>query len=201
MRYLKYVFILILFSSCNGENHCLTNYSKEILNNGFSIDSIEKNSEECSYFTSIPLCGEWGDTYYYKGKTYVKDSVFYYKIIEKPFSKYFPLFDMTRNGVYSVQINYIDTVNVQIPKNLNVELIQKIKINNKKEIFIFKVLNLFCYLNSKIDGVFFVTYDEGIIGSYFYQVDEEGNQYMSNSEGNILKEKMDYSKFIKVQFL
>lgn len=191
---------IIFFYSCKEKNHCLTNYSGNSTKLGLIIDSIDVNSDGCSYYTTIPICsGE--DNIDFKGKMFVKDSIFYFKIIEEPRTKYFPLFNLTKRDNYVVNINKLDTTKIQIQEKLFVRLNQILNTKNNKEIFVFRVSGLFCYLGSEYDGVYFINYEEGVIGSYLYFIDEKGNEYIGYPGGNIFKDKIDYSKFIEFKLL
>ncbi len=192
--------LIVLIYSCKEKNQCLINYSRSFTKLGLIIDSIDGDSDECFYYTTIPICCD-GNKTDFKGKMFVKDSIFYYKIIEKPRTKYFPLFDLTKRGNYIVHINKLDTTNKQIQEKLFVQLNRVEYLRDNKKIFIFHVSGLFCYLGNKYDGVYFINYEEGIIGSYLYSVDEKGNKYIGYPQGNILKDEIDYSKYIKFKLL
>ncbi len=193
------IFIIFLYS-CKEKNHCLSNYSENLCKLGLTIDSVDFNSDECNYFTTIPICcGK--DKIDFKGKMFVKDSVFYYKIIEKPRTKYFPLFDLTKRKDYTVNIILLDTSNIQIQDELFVQMKQIATTKDNKNIFIFRVSGLYCYMADEYEGTFFINYEQGIIGSYLYDIDKDGKEYIGYPEGNILREQIDYSKFIEFKLL
>ena len=197
-----FVFLsLILLFSCENGNICLSDYSiNKYYRNGFTVDSIDINNNSCFYYTTIYTCRD-DDNCMFKGKFFVKDSVYYYKIIENPGSEYFPLFDLTKKKDYSVKINLLDTTKIQIQNVINVNFKQIIKTKENKEVFVYRVSGLYCSMGGKYDGVFFINYEQGIIGSYLYDIDENGTQYIANPEGNIFDDVIDYSKFVKVKIL
>ena len=198
MKNLIYILLsIIILFSCNEHNVCL-NYVKadSYFKLGLRVDSVYSKNN-CIYYTNILSCVE-NNEFTFKGKMYVKDSIFYYKILN-PETEYFPLFDLTKKKKYTINIK--PTNSTEVPFNKKLIVILKQQINNKgKDVYIFSVKKITCYQGVFYDGIYFLTLENGIIGSYLY-TNNNGINFYAYPEGDILKNKIDYSKFKKFKLL
>jgi hypothetical protein len=204
-RYILIIIAIILVTSCNQHYKCLVSYQADSKANRpahlnsyiekpyFSIDSTIKSGRGCKYFTRvyIPVPDSsisWESIMIFKGKKV------YMKLVDIP-SKTFILFDFDLDvGEYSeIRIKFKDG-----EKRFQTSLLDKITTKEQIEVFIFKIKDLlylyddFKFIKSE-DVVFFVTEQNGIIGSYVSGIEKDGQKIMIAPAGEILSDYIDYS--------
>lgn len=189
-------FLLIILTtilSCNSQLQCLDSYNEF---NGFSyspnLSIIDKVYTEkgCKYKTGYILCIN-GVTHLGEGIVYLKNNAFYLSL-DTDSSFQTVIFDLNAKirDEYEVDFYYPD-----FKENLTYKIILLEKLQLEKHcVYMYKIYNSFCENDYMFDQVFFITKKNGVIGSYISKIDNNQTEWIYSPRGNLLKNKLDYTK-------
>jgi len=193
------------FSGCREKNSCFTDLvlsSKTYSNPFFSIDTAIDSKNGCEYITTTHFILK--EKYYCdSAKLYLKDDLIYMQLL-KPKSNEFVLFNflLDKGKKDTITIIYEDPKKISINNLVEYTYFLKdiVKRESKSPVYIFQVQNFDSWRhddNSHIrqfDVVFFVSKEEGFIGSYLIDGTDNEKHYIE-PRGNILKVYIDYSDY------
>jgi len=195
-----------VFSCCNNRNESLENYDLKINSENnpiFYIDFGLKTKSNHIYKTYEFTF--YNDSIYSTSLSiFLRDNTFIAQL-DNPKSNEFVLFDL-KSEVNKKQ--NIEILNSKKIKSFESSLEAKVLTNQNLEVYIFRIKNwgklVFPFDTNEldfIDLVVFVTKKYGVIGSYFSDFLENGEQVMWGIHGDILEEYLDYSKIGKVKLV
>ena len=187
-------FSVLIFFSCSVQTTCLEDY-KEFIGYTYSPNiSIEDkliNNGNCEFKVRFTLCiGD--ETYLDEGIMIIRKDKYYLQSSKGMFEE-FKIFDLKLNidekfnARFKYSINSLDGV-----MTYAISLIDQAYWNDKK-VYIFRVEDSFCESNYQYDQVFFITKENGIIGSYISAIDNDQVEWIYSPRGEILKDILDYS--------
>ncbi len=202
-------FILIVGFNCNNsekqtklENDCFQSivpketyfYRKPYI----SIDSTIKTITGCKYIATTQIfldsVAAWQINLRKCGnKIYIKTIL--------PESKEFVFFDfeIPLNKKRSIQIHYQDS----LLQTFESVLESKLQLKDNSTVYLFRVYDFYYYehnvgeFSSPFDVMFFITEENGIIGSYL----TDDTKLIVSPAGNILTEYIDYSDYTNCKLL
>lgn len=193
------------FSGCREKNSCFTNLtfsSKTYSNPFFSIDTVIDSKNGCEYITTTPFILK-EKHFCDSAKLYLKDDRIYMQLL-KPKSNEFVLFNFQLDkGIKdTIRIVYEDPKKLYINNLAEYTYFLKdiVKKEPKSPVYLFQVQNFDSWrhdYNSPIrqfDVVFFVSKEEGFIGSYLIDGTDNEKHYIE-PRGNIMKDYIDYSDY------
>lgn len=160
----------------------------------------EDPKSSCQYLVKYISCIN-KDIIMGEGSMYLKDSVFFLHLSEAN-TKSLALFDFNKveGEAYSVKAEYQISDDKINTNEVEVVVENSVRWNNTK-VKVFRVKDFFCDMDYVYDTVFFITLDNGVIGSYFSEIREiDGKQteVYAYPNGNILPDMIDYSNKIEV---
>jgi len=195
------LFVFILNFGCSESNHvkmqCLKNYVTTKSEEYPSIAIIKKlkNNDDtiCKYRIQI-ACSIFKNDFN-PTAIFFKEENKYYIQFNNPKTDAVVLFDLSSKLGKTMEITFKeDSTEKEFIKNHFSVILEKKLTCNKKDIYEFRVKELYFYEGKWLDVVYFVTQESGVIGSYFSIKDKNGNEIMIKPKGNICKEEIDYSK-------
>ena len=210
-RAIYYLFILTLISSCHNDND---NRKNNAINKNDCLQSVNHDNSEYfrqpyikidSTISTDTGCIYIASTYIFLDSIYTRqillrknDRQLLAKTIQ-PESKEFVLFNFNQpiNKRKKIAIQYQDS----LIQNFECGLENKICMKNSDTAFVFKIEDFYYYYHdgieftSSLDVVFFITEQNGIIGSYLTDDTNDSTEIFISPGGNILKDYVDYSSF------
>jgi hypothetical protein len=197
------ILILLLIISCKNvcRKETMLNYPKNFHSNieipHIVIDSVRLTKFDCHYYVSLILC--------LKNLTLCEgildiDSNYFYLTLKIPESSRFKLFDLNLSIGQSYQTNFnyrIDKEEFEKYVNISVEKIFKDESSNRT-VYMFLAKDLYCSDGNLLDIVYFVTRENGVIGSFLsYSTDTSKTaiEYYLQPRGELFEKYIDYSLF------
>jgi len=198
------LFLIISTFACNDTDKCFKPYVKEInqshnpyyewgYNLYFRIDSILHKEGKCEYVTETFIALN-ENTISYKAALYIESNQIIARLKDLK-SEPFTLFDFQaqKGSIYQIEIE-VDSK--RFYRECFVEDI--ITTGEGVKVFVYKIEELFCFfvdgkVKKKENVIFFVTKENGVIGSYISSIENDGQKIIISPAGDILARYIDYS--------
>jgi len=203
---IKYFLLLLIIGlfACNDTEKCFKPYVKEFnqfhnpyydwgFNLYFRIDSILHIEGRCEYYTETFIALD-ENTISYEAALYIESNQIIARLLDLE-SEPFTLFDFQapRGKINQIEIE-VDSKRFYRECSLE----DSITIKDGVMVFVFKIKEFFYFfadeeIKKKEDVYFFVTKENGIIGSYISSIENDGQEIFISPAGDILARYIDYS--------
>jgi hypothetical protein len=189
---LKILFLLFLLSSCRtNKNNCLVNYTiYKGIKESPALSVTKKTEDKCHYQIKLLNCFQGFNES--NGEMYVNNNGVYIKLLQ-PKTTYFRLFDFFQQVEDIKNINIISSGNNKEDFRIRSKL-ESVIVKDNMKVYIFRLIDFICFEKKAFDTVFFVTKDNGVIGSYHSTYNENGVEVVIYPVGDVLENIIDYSK-------